>query len=605
MEQMIQHLLFPGGELKDQWELFYRGSRGVIGEDDKKLYVAFPRYEYADFYTYLNSCSLRKWKRYTQIKTVKLVLELEGECRIIFAGYSKNNVMPEKTIFETRQYEKAGRRRITFTYPETDCQLVGFEIDCLSELIIFGGGYIGITEKSCVPNAIELAVGTTTMKKEAFITKNVKALYEEILSSDDEISRHFHIHVVDNGRTLKREDFPEHPAIALHPNKNVGGSGGFARGMIEALHQTPGATHVLLMDDDVLVIPDSIYRIYQLLRFMKEKYRDSFIEGAMLYYEDRSRQHEDIGTVSEEALFRPLKPQYCLTGLDAVLSNERQFPKHPNQYGAWWCCCIPATQIEKNGLPLPLFIRGDDAEYGLRCKPDIITMNGICIWHMGFSAKFNSSFDLYQPVRNFFISRATTGTFQNVNVLRNFVHKFRMAMFSFNYNAAELLIRAMEDYLKGPGFISADAGEKLVQQNARLNETVENVFELSGAYFDLDTVFEDTRRSRLKRLLYGLTFNGQRFFPECLLKKEPVYIPFGYAYTPSKLAFHRKLIAINPNTRLGTARVMDRRKFRYELKRFHDVMRRYRREHKTVDAQYKAARKYLTGEAFWRKYLEI
>ena len=91
-----------------------------------------------------------------------------------------------------------------------------------------------------MPNAIKLTIGTTTMKKKAFITKNVKALNEEILSSDDEISCHFHIHVVDNGRTLKREDFPEHPAIALHPNKNVGGSGGFARGMIEALHQTPG-----------------------------------------------------------------------------------------------------------------------------------------------------------------------------------------------------------------------------------------------------------------------------------------------------------------------------------------------------------------------------
>lgn len=605
MEQMIQHLLFPSGELKDQWELFYKGSRGVIGEEEQRLYVAFPRYEYAGFYTYLNGCSLRKWKQYTQIKTVRLVLELEGECRITFSGYSKNNIMPEKTIFETRQYEQTGRRQIAFTYPETDCQIVGFEIECLSEVIVFGGGYIGITEENCVPNVVELAVGTTTMKKEAFITKNIKALYEGILSSDDEISQHFHIHIVDNGRTLKRGDFPEHSAITLHPNKNVGGSGGFARGMIEALNQTPRATNVLLMDDDVLVIPDSIYRMYQLLRFMKGKYRDVFIEGAMLYYEDRNCQHEDIGTISGKADIGPLKPRYCLTELDAVLSNERQFPKHPNQYGAWWCCCIPATQIDRNGLPLPLFIRSDDIEYSLRCKPDIITMNGICIWHMGFTAKYNASFDLYQLSRNFFIARATTGTFQNIDLLRDFVHKFRMAMFSFNYNAAELLIRAMEDYLKGPGFISVDSGEKLVQQNAGLNETMENVFKVSEEYFNLNTVFEDTGRSKLKRLLYGLTFNGQRFFPEALLRKDPVYIPFNYVYTPSKLAFHKKLISVNPDTRLGAVRIMDRRKFRYELKRFHEVMRRYQREHKNVDARYKAARKYLTSEVFWRKYLEI
>lgn len=50
--------------------------------------------------------------------------------------------------------------------------------------------------------------------------------------------------------------------IYYHRNKNVGGSGGFTRGMIESIRQKPKATHVLLMDDDVVVLSESIKRTY-------------------------------------------------------------------------------------------------------------------------------------------------------------------------------------------------------------------------------------------------------------------------------------------------------------------------------------------------------
>ena len=33
--------------------------------------------------------------------------------------------------------------------------------------------------------------------------------------------------------------------------------------------------------------------------------------------------------------------------------------------------------------------RGDDVEFSIANNAKFITMNGICIWHMGFAAKFN------------------------------------------------------------------------------------------------------------------------------------------------------------------------------------------------------------------------
>lgn len=57
---------------------------------------------------------------------------------------------------------------------------------------------------------------------------------DEILSSDEPIADHFRMQVIDNGRTLNAESLSE-KRISVSPNENVGGDGGFARGMVEAL----------------------------------------------------------------------------------------------------------------------------------------------------------------------------------------------------------------------------------------------------------------------------------------------------------------------------------------------------------------------------------
>ena len=39
-----------------------------------------------------------------------------------------------------------------------------------------------------------------------------------------------------------------------------------------------------------------------------------------------------------------------------------------------------------DNLPLPLFIKCDDAEYGLRNIRHITALNGVGLWHKGFAA---------------------------------------------------------------------------------------------------------------------------------------------------------------------------------------------------------------------------
>ena len=94
--------------------------------------------------------------------------------------------------------------------------------------------------------------------------------------------------VIDNGRTLDAETLSG-DGVRVFPNKNVGGAGGFARGMIEAMRLEKPATHVLLMDDDVQISTESLKRTYQLLSIVNDEYKDSYVSGAMMSYERQKR----------------------------------------------------------------------------------------------------------------------------------------------------------------------------------------------------------------------------------------------------------------------------------------------------------------------------
>ena len=113
-------------------------------------------------------------------------------------------------------------------------------------------------------NDVELVLSTTTFKKEAFHRDATSTRWDQIINSGDSIADHFHMYVIDNGRTLDAEKLSGN-RVQVVPNDNVGGAGGFTRGMITAMEQTPKATNILLMDDDVAVSPESIKRTYNLL----------------------------------------------------------------------------------------------------------------------------------------------------------------------------------------------------------------------------------------------------------------------------------------------------------------------------------------------------
>ncbi len=600
----IQTIVFPK-ETKHMMcrSLFYHGENGYL--DREKGCLTLGVGQKCDLTTYINSCSWAKWQKYTNAEEIILSIEIEGTAELRYVGYSMVYQELERKEFGVQRITRKERDCISYRFPHNCETIIGVEITAIENCIIYGGSY-EVEYKNNL-NDIHLSIATTTCKKEEYIKRNIRLIQEELLNGPDEIKDHLTVHVVDNGSTLKESDVCD-DNILLHPNPNTGGSGGFARGMIETLHQRPEATHILLMDDDVLVLPESIRRTFNLLRLLKEDYIDYFINGAMLKYERPCIQHEDIGTVRDGGWFEPLKPSGDFTFLHTIVRNEGAYYNARFQYSAWWFCCIPAIHIKKNGLPFPFFLRVDDSEYSLRCKARIMTLNGICIWHQDFEPKYNNAVDIYMQRRNMFIAQAASGVMQGIDLHKGYVDEFYRKLYKFEYGGAELALQALEDYLKGPSFIEGCNGEQVLNEKRTYNEKripLENYESITIR--DPWRVYEDEPRRFIDKLFFHLTLNGHRFTPEFLYKKhmETIVAAYGATIQTQKITRIKEYVAVDVFSETCAMRRIDKKRGQQLIKRFKKNEKYYRRKHVDIDNAYRESQKRLTSEEFWKTYLGL
>lgn len=610
MEYRIQSLVFPSEDKhKECQELFFRGNGTVFSEGQGSSIRIEPG-QVVDFTTYLNGCTYSKWRQYTGAERLTVYLEFSGECSLSFLGFSLDNASPDgkskRIEYKTIHCRENGRQTVSYTFPESDAGVLinAFEITAEGPLVLSGGYYtVEIPLES--QNPVELSIATTTFRNEMLIQRNVELIRDELLNGGDEIGKHLYLHVVDNGRTLGKKEI-ETDHVMLHPNGNSGGAGGFARGMIESMRQKPEATHVLLMDDDVLVLPESIRRMYHLLRLLKPEYRKHLISGAMLFFEEPYRQYEDVGILTPDGGFRKLKPNYDHRRIEDTLQNEAERQKESFQYAAWWYCCIPAAVIREQGYPLPVFIRCDDMEYGIRVNTGILTLNGICIWHKGFFRRFNAAVDLYQRCRNLLIAKACTDRMNGINA-ESFVRNcFRAQLLKYNYDSAELVLHAMEDFLRGPGFLEENRGEEILKENAKLNDKLvplDNFHNIKAT--DLSDCLRDVPRKQLGKWLYRITCNGHSCWPEAWLDKIPAVISFDQTYQPGKMTLRKYHLMVNPYEGTGKMLRIDKRKYRELQRKYNKIVRMYKKKKETIFRKYREAKPRITSEEFWRKYLNI
>ena len=598
--------------LKYDTALLYRPKKGAMvsaGTDGTFRFSGE-----VDFCTYFNAISAAKWRHYTGLVSIRLHLEVAGDpVRVKTVGLSKraedgpvDEIASTSVLFDAAADFKTHEVDV----PMGDALVSGFVLSTAGSARVRNAYYYTLVEDAQV-RPVRLALCTTTFKKEEFIVPNIKRIRAGVIESGEPIADGFHMFVVDNGKTLDARALTG-DGVTVIPNVNAGGAGGFARGMMAARESEDDFTHVVLMDDDVRMSVESLKRLHALLSLVRSEYSRAFVNGAMLQLEQPSLQFEDVSYVRSLGGFAKVKPDLHVNTREGIVHNEMIDVEVDQAYGAWWFSCIPMSYIDEMGLPMPFFVRCDDVEFGLRCKPTYMTMNGICVWHARFEGRFNAAVACYQYMRNMLVTRALHVRGGQRVFMLLYWRLFHIYLRTMDYAAAELWLDGLEDYLNGPDvlmkgdpFAAMGAAIAKAEKYVPVGDLDPNV--MHNLEVNLSWLQGDYSGHTLRKLLVAIP-HDRHWFPDFMLSDKPGMLSPSVSenFTPwYKTAMRKQLVAMSPDGRRGAVRTIDRERWHALNARYRELMTRYRNTHEAVEERYRFKMREMTSAAFWKRYLGL
>ncbi len=294
----------------------------------------------------------------------------------------------------------------------------------------------------------DIMLSITTFKREDAVRSTV-ARFEAYMAQSP-VAEHLHLAVVDNGQSAGIEASEHVTPIA---NENLGGSGGFARGLIEA--ERRGATHCLFMDDDASIHMAALERVWSFLAYAKDE-RTALAGGITMGL------HRWVLWESGATFDRVCRPRFLgtdLRDLDEVLKMEFEstLDTPPNFYGGWWFFAFPVAHARYR--PFPFFVRGDDVSFSLANDFNIVTLPGLlCFQDADFSEK-ESLHTLYLDLRSHLahhlaLPALDIGRLATIKMAARF---FARSFVQFHYESCAALTLALEDAVRGPAFFAENA----------------------------------------------------------------------------------------------------------------------------------------------------
>ena len=302
---------------------------------------------------------------------------------------------------------------------------------------------------------MSLSVGLCTFNKEAYFARTAERI-TALVANEPAVTQVFVVNQGGSFESPRLHDLMAGPKITTIEQRNLGGAGGFSRTLYEAQAAKPPATHHLMMDDDIVLDERLIIRTLQFLRYATSEIA---VGGGMLETLRPTFMHEAGAFIGQNITVE----SYCC---DVDLADPGQM-YHFNSpvetdFNAWWFCVLPMKPSLRAGLPLPIFIHGDDFEYGQRLAAlgvPTVTLPGVAVWHEPFHAK-PASWQHYYDLRNQLIFGATYGDkYGQVSVMR-VLGLLSIAALTHQYQRAEGHLLAVVDFLDGPAAVFGEDAEK-------------------------------------------------------------------------------------------------------------------------------------------------
>ncbi len=567
---VLQRLALPETGILDQEPLFWTRTNGIRRDGDA---LHFATGSDLDLGAYLNVFHPTQWQTHTGAPEFSLDLSGQGRFILRIAAHGPN------AAFAVRQeIEITLPFRLTLPAPQ-EPELWSLALHALEQGQITGCDW----STPLAPKPIKLALCITTYRREAEVTRTIARLEDLIIKHD--LSEQVTLVVIDNGQSLT---LPETPKTTVIANRNLGGSGGFARGLLHA--RDIGASHCLFMDDDASCPSESLLRTLALLSLAP----DTAVCGAMIGAAHPNFMWEN-GAVFEGRC----RPQFSGTNLariedvtDMELSALR--PKSASHYGGWWFFAFPAGKVET--LPYPFFVRGDDISFSLANRFHQITLGGVVSVQEDFSDKespLTQYLDLRNHLSQYLVHPSTCPSrFGAAGFALRFIGRSLLRM---HYETCDSLLLAWSHMIETPDLFETDPEASKARAEV-------------AALYKTERWSEDRMPSGLlppkrnplwKQILSRITLNGH-------------LVPFWTSIAP-KTAVHPNVRAqVWPVMMTSGARIYDRsgtraytvthskRRFFVILLRALALALRWTLTYPSIRAKHRASYARATQDTFWR-----
>ena len=419
--------------------------------------------------TYFNGFPASYWRRWTIVTEVRLDLTLSGLGASVIVYRSMANGRSQRVDGWTCETSGPSSASFDLTLtPFVDGGWYWFDVVAGDEVAVIEEATWSAEVPADRAEIGSVTVGITTMNRPDFCAAlvaqvgedpDVNALVDEVLVMEQGTDK-----VVDDPGFAKAEASLGEK-LRIIEQGNIGGSGGFARAQFEAL-KSDRSKYVLFLDDDIIAEPESILRA---VTFGDLARRPTIVGGHMFSIFAKARLHS-FGEIINRHRFWWMSPKSAEADWDFGARNLRStrwlHRRLDVDFNPWFMCLIPLEVVREIGLSLPLFIKWDDSEYGLRAQAagyPTVSMPGAAVWHVPWTDK-NDALDwqAYFHQRNRFVAAFLHSPFDHGGrLVRESLNHQLKHLFAMQYSTVELRHMALEDALAGPEGLHAVLGTRL------------------------------------------------------------------------------------------------------------------------------------------------
>ncbi|WP_280570397.1 glycosyltransferase [Chromohalobacter sp. 296-RDG] len=579
---VLQDFVFPRMDFGAPFDMYYRQKNEhttpIISGKQK---VIFSKNGTLFFDTYFNALSVQKWKEHCSVDDVAIQLKGQGKFSVFFGIHrlGRHHKWLSDSIVELDE------EGVTVPFPnwgELEGGLLYFSVKCLSDDgEVWGGSWMTNTRPP--NNPLKLGIVVTHFNRKEYVLPAIARMREELLN-DPEYQGKIEMVVVDNSQNITDE---ESEGVTILPNQNLGGSGGFTRGLMY-LKDKGDFTHCLFMDDDASCEVESIKRAYNFLSHGVTN--DLAISGGLLRELEPNRLFEK-GAKFDGAV-QPLKSGLDMTSPhDLMIAEEGSYEP---DYGAWWFFAFPIASVKNYAFPF--FVRGDDIIFGKLNDFKIETLNGVSCWGEDFGLK-SSPMSVYLDVRNHLVQNFTHIRSSGFYIVKMLAKFFVSNVFSYNYASARSVILAVEDFMKGPDYWRDDLDAAVARKRVGEQASLEKMVPVNLSDYEFSHV--SMHESAARKWLRFLTLNGF-LLPSFLIKGDVVYQEKGFRANFREIFRHRSVLYCHGPSSVGYVARHDKKKFFSELLIFSSVLWKLFRKRGELRKEYRESLEEMTSENFWK-----